>query len=133
MASIPERMTANRSAGDEFVGHLLVLVASALQQIAPGVDVGPTAQQRPPLALGHAAPDPEFDPVVKGVRQTLGADGAAPADQFGPVLRRALNEELVRVRSLARSTSGPIRDPHVAQLLLIATPANGSLRRMALR
>ena len=86
---------------------------------------GPAAEQRTPLTLGHAAPHAELDPVVERVGEALGPDGAAAADQLGPVLRRPLNEELVRVRSLARGAGGPVRDPHVAQLLLIVTPARG--------
>ena len=42
-------------------------------------DVGPALQQRPPLPLGHAAPDPEPDAVVQRVRQALGAHRAGPA------------------------------------------------------
>ena len=82
-------------------------------------------EQRTALPLGHPAPHAELDPVVQRVREALGADGAAAADQLGPVLRRALDEKLVRVRSLARGAGGPVRDPHVAQLLLIVTPAWG--------
>src|SRR5262245_1401038 len=119
-------------AGDELAGNALVLVPGALEQLAPGDDVGPAPEQSAPLALGHAAPDAKLDSVVERVRQAFRADGAAAADQLGPVLRRALNEELVRVSSLARGARGPIRDPHVAQLLLIVTPTKGSSRRVAL-
>src|ERR1022692_4402245 len=119
-------------ASDEFARDALVLVPRVLEHFTPGDDIGPPPQQRAPLTFGHAAPYAELDPVVECVGQALGADGAAPADQLGPVLRRALDEELVRVRSLARGARGPIRDPHVAQLLLIVTPAGGSSRRVAL-
>ena len=92
----------------------LVLVTGALQQLAPRRHVGAAAEQRPALALGHATPDAELDAVVQRIGQALGADSAAAADQLGPVLRRALNEELVRISSLARGAGGPVRDPHVA-------------------
>src|SRR6266581_877386 len=111
------------SAGDQLVAGALVLVARVLEQVAPGNHVRPAAEQRTPLTLGHAAPHTELNPVVECVREALGPDGAAAADQLGPVLRRPLNEELVRVRSLARGAGGPVRDPHLAQLLLIVTPA----------
>ena len=99
------------------------LFRASLEQFPPRRDVRAAAQQRAALTLGHPAPHAELDPVVEGVSEALGPDGAAPADQLGPVLRRPLNEELVRVRALARGAGSPVRDPHVAQLLLIVTPA----------
>ena len=75
----------------------LVLVAGGLEQPPPGRDVRPAAQQRPALALGHAAPDAELDPVVQGVGQALGAHRAAHADGLGAVLRGPLHEQRVRV------------------------------------
>ena len=76
-------------AGDELARDALVLVPRVLEQITPGDDIRPAPQERAPLTFGHAAPDAELDPVVERVGQALGADGAAPADQLGPVLRRA--------------------------------------------
>ena len=73
-------------------GDALVLVPGALQELAPRHDVGPAPEQRAPLPLGHAAPHPELDPVVERVREALGPNRAAAADQFGPVLRCPLNE-----------------------------------------
>ena len=77
-------------AGDQFVA--LVLVPRGLEQPAPGDHVRPTAQQGAALTLGHAAPYAELDAIVERVRQALCADGAAPADQLGPVLCRALDD-----------------------------------------
>src|SRR5215467_8240072 len=122
-------VSCSRSAGDQFVFRLaLVLVAGLLKEVPPGGDVGAAAQQGAALPLGHAAPDAELDAVVQGVGQALGPHGAATADQLGPVLCRTLDEKLVWVRLLARGTTGPVSDPHVVQLLLIVTPFAGSSR-----
>ena len=75
----------------------LVLVPRRLEQGRHEVTFGPAAQQRPALTLGHAAPDPELDPVVERVGQALGAHRAAHADGLGAVLRGALHEQAVRV------------------------------------
>ena len=91
----------------------LVLLLGGLQQLTPRRDVGPPAQQRATLALGHAAPDTELDPVVEGVREALGAHRAATADQLRPVLRGALHEQRVGIRVTAGGAGGPIRDPHL--------------------
>ena len=61
----------------------------------------PAAQQRPPLTLGHPAPDPELDAVVERVGEALGPDRASPADRLGAVLGGALDEQRVRVRGTA--------------------------------
>src|SRR5690348_7535850 len=113
------------SAGDQFVAGALVFVTGGLQQLAPGVNIRAAAEQRPALPLSHPTPHTELNAVVQRVREALSADGAAAADQLGPVLRRPLDEKLVRVRAFARGAGGPVRDPHVAQLLLIVTPARG--------
>src|SRR5262245_6768268 len=106
-------MTQWDLAGNQLCVGALVLVPGVLEQFAPRNDVGPATQQRPPLTLSHATPHAELDPVVERVGQALRPYGAAAADQLGPVLRRSLNEKLVRVRSLARGAGGPIGDPHV--------------------
>src|SRR5215471_10132493 len=118
---------APSSRGDELgvLGSALVGVPGVLKQFAPGGHVGTAAKQGPALAFGHAAPDTELDPVVESVREALGTDDAATADQLGPVLRRPLNEQFVRVRFLARGAGGPVSDPHVVPLLLIVTPLGG--------
>src|SRR5690242_3003412 len=102
------------SAGDELVdGLTLVLVAGALEQIAPRGDVRAPAEQRTPLPLGHPAPDAELDSVVERIRKALRANRASPADQLGAILRCSLDEQLVRVGSLACGACGPVSDPHV--------------------
>ena len=102
------------SAGHELVDGLpLVLVTGALKQLAPRRHVGPPTQQRATLPLGHPAPDAELDPVVERIRKALSAHRAAPADQLGAILRCALDEQLVRVGSLACGACGPVSDPHV--------------------
>src|SRR5271165_3825914 len=113
------------SAGDEFVDGLpLVLVAGALKQLAPRGDIGAPTEERTPLALGHPTPDTELDSVVERVRKALRANRAAPADQLGAILRRALDEQLVRVGSLACGACGPVSDPHVP------TPLNRRARTL---
>src|SRR5690606_24071106 len=90
-----------RSAGDELLGTLevaLVLFLGRREQVTPGSDVGPTPEQCAALPFGHAAPDPELDPVIEGVGKALGTDRASPADQLRPVLGRSLHEQRIGVR-----------------------------------
>ena len=103
-----------RSAGHELVDGLpLVLVTRPLEQFAPRGHFGPPTQERTPLPLGHPTPDTELDSVVERIRKALRANRATPADQLGAILRRALDEQLVRVGSLACGACGPVIDPHV--------------------
>src|SRR5215469_4972426 len=125
------RTTSSRSDELGVLGGALVGIPGVLKQLSPGGHVWTAAKQGPALALGHAAPDTELDPVVEGVREALGTDDAATADQLGPVLRRPLNKQLVRIRLLARGAGSPVSDPHVVQLLLIVTASGGSSRRVA--
>ena len=80
------------------------------EQLLPGGDVGAALQDGPALALGHAAPDAELDPVVQGVGQALGPDRAGQAHGLGPVLSGTGDEELVRVGVVAGRGSGPVVD-----------------------
>jgi hypothetical protein len=112
-ASPANRNSASGSRRHQVVHVLLVTIASLLQQLAPGLHVGPPPQQRTPLPLGHSAPDTELDAVVQCVGQAFGSHLAAPADQLGPVLRCALDKKLVRVGSFAGGACGPVSDPHV--------------------
>src|SRR6185312_1387500 len=101
-------------AGDELVEALpLVLVTGALEQVAPRGHVGAPAEERPALPLGHTTPDTELDSVVERIRKALRANRASPADQLGAILRCSLDEQLVRVGSLACGACGPVSDPHV--------------------
>src|SRR5690348_17978593 len=100
--------------GDELVEALpLVLVAGALEQVAPRGYIGAPAEQRPALPLGHPAPDTELDSVIERIRKALRAYRAPPADQLGAILRCSLDEQLVRVGSLACGACGPVSDPHL--------------------
>ena len=65
------------------------------------------------LPLGHASPDAELDSVVERIRKALRANRASPADQLGAILRCSLDEQFVRVGSLACGACGPVSDPHV--------------------
>src|SRR6266851_6605929 len=68
-------------AGDELVDGLpLILVAGALEQVAPRGYLRAPAEQRAALPLGHPAPDTELDPVVERIRKALRAHRASPAD-----------------------------------------------------
>src|SRR5207237_4977329 len=103
-------------AGDELVDLdrlTLVLVAGALKQIAPRGDVRAPTEERTPLPLGHPAPDTELGSGVQRIRKALRAYRASPADQLGAILRCSLDEQLVRVGSLACGACGPVSDPHV--------------------
>src|ERR1700755_773890 len=100
--------------GDESVeARPLVLVAGALEQVAPRGYVGAPAEQRPALPLGHPAPDTELDSVVERIRKALRSNRASPADQLGAILLCPLDEQFVRVGSLACGACGPVSDPHV--------------------
>src|SRR3954468_16044011 len=85
--------------------------ARRVEQLPPGADVGTAAQEGPALALGHATPDAELDAVVQCVGQALGPDRAAHADRLRPVLRRAGDEQVVRVGGLAGRTSRTVVVP----------------------
>lgn len=67
-------------------------------------------EQRTALTFGHAAPHPEFDPVVQGVRTTFQDDRAVAADDGGLTLRGAADEQLIRV-GLAAAGLGDPGDP----------------------
>ncbi len=71
--------------------------------------VGPAAQQGPPLALGHAAPDAELDAVVERLGQALRADRAAQADGFGSALLGTPDEQAVRIVVAAGRADPPAR------------------------
>ena len=92
-------------------GNGLVVLAGVLQHVAPR-RVGPAAQQRPALALGHAAPHAPLDLVVEGLREALGPHRAAVAQLLGLVLLRATDEQLVRLRLSARGRRRPVFNPH---------------------
>src|SRR5690606_8164646 len=88
-----------------------VVVASGFEQGTPRLDLGTTAQQCTPFALGHAAPDTELGSVVQGVGKAFGANRAAQAYRLGPVLRRTGNEQFIWFAAPARRQAGPIIDP----------------------
>src|SRR5690606_41715932 len=93
------------------LADVLVLGASRLEKCTPGSDIRAASKQCPALALGHASPDPELDPVVEGVCQTFGTDRTSEADSLGAVLRGPLSEELIWVRAPARRLARPIGNP----------------------
>ena len=88
-------------------GHRgVVRGAGVSQELGPGRDVGPSAQQRTALPLGHPAPDPELDPLVERVREALGAHRADPAERrasrcLRPVTKRSSASD-VRQRDALR-------------------------------
>ena len=75
------------------------------QEVPPGVDVRPAPQQGPPLALGHAAPDPELGPAVQRVGQAVDPDRTAHADALGLVLRGTDHEQRFWI-DISTSTAG---------------------------
>jgi hypothetical protein len=81
------------------------------EELGPGADVGPAAEQRTSLPLGHPAPDTELGPVVERVRQALGHDGTALAHDLGLTLGLALDEQGIGVGTGAATQRRPVRDP----------------------
>jgi hypothetical protein len=69
-----------------------VLFLGGPQQVRPRCDVRSAAQQCPPFAFGHTAPDSKLDAAVESLRKTLGTHWAAVADQLGLMLGRSLDE-----------------------------------------
>src|SRR5689334_1834796 len=88
----------NSAGRHEFLGSvLLIAVHRGFEHLAPAGHLRVAAQQRPPFALRHAAPDPELDTVVEGIGKALVPNRAAAADPLRHVLFGALHEERVRV------------------------------------
>jgi anion-transporting ArsA/GET3 family ATPase len=105
------RVAISGSAGrNQLLGVLLVAVHGRFEHLAPAGHLRMTAQQRTALALGHASPDPELDPVVEGVRQALVPHWTAAADPLRHVLLGTLDEQSVRVAIATRGDAGPVDD-----------------------
>ncbi len=85
----------------------IMLGPRGLQQTTPGRDQRAPPQEGPPIALSHPTPDSMLDPVVEGVGKALGAQRAAGAEGLGPILRRALDEQLVRISGAADRSLTP--------------------------
>lgn len=64
-------------------------------------------EQGAALALGHAAPDTEFDAVIEGVGAALENHRAMSADNGGLALGGAAYEELIRIGLAASSLGYP--------------------------
>src|SRR6187431_2643630 len=117
----PDRISAG---GDEhLVGTLLP--ERGFEHLPPTRHVRVPAQQSPPLPLGHASPDTEFDPVVQSVGQAFVADRAAAADPLRHVLLGALHEQRVRVATLTCRLAGPVADHSHLSTSPLASPTPG--------
>ena len=77
------------------------------KELGPGNDLGMLLEQGTALALGHAAPDSEFDAVVEGVRPTLQDHGTVTADDGGFALRCAAYEEFIGIGLTATGLGHP--------------------------
>ena len=64
-------------------------------------------EQGAPLAFGHAAPDAEFDAVIKRVRATFEDHRAMSADNCGLALCGTAYEELIGIGLAASSLGYP--------------------------
>jgi hypothetical protein len=67
------------------------------KELCPGNDFWVLLEQGATLAFGHAAPDAEFDAIIKGVGATLENHRTVPADDGGFALGGAAYEEFVRI------------------------------------
>ncbi len=78
------------------------------EQLPPGRDIGPPPQKCAAFPFSHAAPDSEFDSVVKGVGEAFGPNDASKATGFHPILRGTLDEEIVGVQIAAGRVRCPV-------------------------
>ena len=74
--------------------------------------VGPTAQQRPALTLGHAAPDAPLDLVVERLGQALGAHGAAARTAAWPCSARPRARRARPAVPAGTRPRRPVFNPH---------------------
>jgi hypothetical protein len=79
------------------------------KELSPRNDLGVLLEQGAALALGHAAPDTEFDAVVEGVGPALENHRTVPADDGRFALGRATHKEFIGI-GLAASGLGDPRD-----------------------
>jgi hypothetical protein len=85
----------------------LVLGLSSLEQVAPRRDIWATTQKSTTFPLGHTAPHPKLNAVIKGIGQALRAHLATEADGLHPILGGTLDEEGVWISGAASSLGGP--------------------------
>ena len=67
------------------------------KEFCPGNDLWVLLEQGATLAFGHAAPDAEFDAIIKGVGATFEDHRTVPADDRSFALGSAAHEEFVRI------------------------------------
>ena len=77
------------------------------EKLCPRNDLGVLLEQGAPLAFGHAAPDTEFDAVVKGVGATFENHRTVTADDGGFALRCAAYEEFIGIGLTATGLGHP--------------------------
>ena len=77
------------------------------EEVCPGNHLGVLLEKGAALAFGHAAPDAEFDAVIKGVGATLEDHGAMSADDGGFALGGAAYEEFIGICLAASSLGYP--------------------------
>src|SRR6185369_7305541 len=90
-----------------------LLGEGGFEHLLPAGHLRVPAQKRTAFAFGHASPDPELDPVVESVSQTLIPDRAAATDALRDVLLRSLHKQCIRITVPARRQAWPIGNhPH---------------------
>src|SRR4051794_39159937 len=73
----------------------------------PRFDLGVLPDELAALTFGHAAPHAELNPVVERVGKALGDDGALATYLGCSALRRATDEEFVRICGSTQSFGDP--------------------------
>jgi hypothetical protein len=81
---------------------------ASAKELGPALDIRPPPQQRPPLPLGHPAPDPELDPLVECVREAFGAHRADAAETPGLPLLAPGDEQVLGVGRAATRRTTPV-------------------------
>ena len=77
------------------------------EELRPGNHLGVLLEQGAALPLGHPAPYAELDAVVQRVGSAFQDDGAVPTDDRGFALRRAADEQFVRIGLAAAGLGHP--------------------------
>ncbi|CAM5411447.1 hypothetical protein SSPIM334S_07896 [Streptomyces spiroverticillatus] len=90
------------------VGTSLVFGTRGFEEPSPGGHQWAAAQQGPPFAFRHTAPDAMLDPVVQGVCEACRVYRASGAECLRPVLGGAFDEQLVRADRPALASHDPV-------------------------
>src|SRR6516164_7654284 len=75
----------------------LAAIAPGGEKVGPGNHLGVLLDQRPPLALGQAAPNTPLHMVVERVGEALGDDETTPTNNSRSLLRLSASKEVVGI------------------------------------